>query len=123
VAAPDDGSGASSPSSSRDGSGRRGWGLVDEPFLDIRERIASGGNGVAWPRLPSGLPDDPRFFVDYTDVNGDTVIAEYQLDDGRPDVGDRDTERILLQIGPAVRQSQRWRGRVRAGRDVVHRNR
>jgi glucose/arabinose dehydrogenase len=100
VAVPDDGSGrvfvVEQPGRIRvieDG------GLVDEPFLDIHERIASGGErGLLGLVFHPDFPDDPRFFVDYTDVNGDTMIAQYQLDDGRPDVGDPDTERILLQI-------------------------
>lgn len=73
--------------------------LVDEPFLDIRGRIASGGErGLLGLALHPDFPEDPRFFVDYTDVNGDTVVAEYVLDDGDPSSGDPDSERILLQI-------------------------
>jgi glucose/arabinose dehydrogenase len=73
--------------------------LVDEPFLDIRERIASGGEqGLLGLAFHPAFPDDPRFFVDYTDVSGDTVIAEYRLDESDPDVGDHESERILLQI-------------------------
>jgi glucose/arabinose dehydrogenase len=73
--------------------------LVDEPFLDIRDRIASGGErGLLGLALHPAFPEDPRFFVDYTDVNGDTVIAEYRLDDGDAEAGDPGSERILLQI-------------------------
>jgi glucose/arabinose dehydrogenase len=73
--------------------------LVDQPFLDIRDRIASGGErGLLGLALHPAFPDDPRFFVDYTDVNGDTVIAEYGLDAGDEEAGDPGSERILLQI-------------------------
>jgi glucose/arabinose dehydrogenase len=73
--------------------------LVDEPFLDIRDRIASGGErGLLGLALHPEFPEDPRFFVDYTDVDGNTVIAEYRLDEGDPDVGDPASERVLLQI-------------------------
>lgn len=73
--------------------------LIDEPFLDIRERIASGGErGLLGLAFHPDFPDDPRFFVDYTDVNGDTVVAEYRLDEVDPDAGDPRSERIVLQI-------------------------
>ena len=73
--------------------------LVSRPFLDIRDRIASGGErGLLGLAFHPGFPTDPRFFVDYTDVNGDTVVAEYRLDASNGDVADPDTERILIQI-------------------------
>ena len=73
--------------------------LLDEPFLDIRERIASGGErGLLGLAFHPDFPDDPRVFVDYTDINGDTVVAEYQLAQGGTGTGDPRSERILLQI-------------------------
>jgi glucose/arabinose dehydrogenase len=72
--------------------------LLDEPFLDIREQIASGGErGLLGLAFHPSFPSDPRLFVDYTDVNGDTVLAEYRLA-GSGEVADPDSERILLQI-------------------------
>jgi glucose/arabinose dehydrogenase len=96
----------------RDGSGRvfvveqpgririvRDGNLVEAPFLEIVERIASGGErGLLGLALHPDFPDDPRFFVNYTDRNGDTVVAEYRLDASDPDTGDPASERILLQI-------------------------
>src|SRR5688500_472640 len=42
--------------------------LFDEPFLDIRERIASGGErGLLGLAFHPSFPSDPRLFVDYTD--------------------------------------------------------
>jgi len=73
--------------------------LVDAPFLDIRERIASGGErGLLGLAFHPAFPDDPRFFVDYTDVNGDTVVAEYRLSGTDPDTGDAGSERVLLRV-------------------------
>jgi glucose/arabinose dehydrogenase len=100
IASPDDGSGrvfvAEQPGRIR---GVQDGVLVDEPFLDIRERIASGGErGLLGLALHPDFPGDPRFFVNYTDRNGDTVIAEYRLDPGDTVVGDPESERILLRI-------------------------
>jgi len=73
--------------------------LSDEPFLDIRERVSSGGEqGLLGIAFHPDFPDEPRFFVDYTDVDGDTVVAEYRLDDENPEAADPATERVLLRI-------------------------
>jgi len=77
----------------------RGGTLVDRPFLDIADRITSGGErgllGVAFhPRFPA----DPRVFVDYTDVNGDTRVSSFRVDPASPDRVDPATEERLLFV-------------------------
>jgi glucose/arabinose dehydrogenase len=70
-----------------------------QPFLDIHERIASGGErGLLGLAFHPDFPTDPRFFVDYTDVNGDTVVASYVVDPARPDLADPGSETILLKV-------------------------
>jgi len=73
--------------------------LVARPFLDIADRITSGGErgllGLAFhPRFPT----DPRFFVDYTDVNGDTRVSSFTVDPAQPDRADAATEKRLLFV-------------------------
>ena len=73
--------------------------LEPAPFLDIASEISSGGErgllGVAFhPRFPS----DPRVFVDYTDVNGDTRVSSFTVDPAHPDAVDTSTERRLLFV-------------------------
>ena len=73
--------------------------LVDRPFLDITDRIASGGErGLLGLAFHPGYPNDPRFFVNYTDRNGDTVIAAYRVTAGDPDVADPSSEVVLLHV-------------------------
>jgi len=99
IAAPDDGSGrvfiVEQPGRIRlveDGQ------LAREPFLDIIDRIASGGErGLLGLAFHPDFPADHRLFVNYTDVNGDTVIAEYRVDE-TGNASDPNSERILLQI-------------------------
>lgn len=74
-------------------------GVLDRPFLDIVERVTSGGEqgllGLAFhPRYES----NGRLFVDYTDLSGDTVVAEYEVSGNNPNVADADSERVLLHI-------------------------
>ena len=81
-------------SSARDGTGRlfvleqagriqivRDGALVEHPFLDITGRIASGGErGLLGIAFHPGYPTDPRVFVDYTDVDGNTVVSSFRVD-------------------------------------------
>ncbi|HEX9891848.1 MAG TPA: PQQ-dependent sugar dehydrogenase [Actinomycetota bacterium] len=66
-----------------------------DTFLDIGERLTWGGEqgllGLAFH------PQDPsRFFVNYTDREGDTVVSEFRAES--PTRTDRGSERILLRI-------------------------
>jgi glucose/arabinose dehydrogenase len=73
--------------------------LVTRPFLDIRKEIASGGErGLLGLAFHPNFPSDPRLFVDYTDLNGDTVVSEFTVDPADGDVADPGSERILLEI-------------------------
>jgi glucose/arabinose dehydrogenase len=77
----------------------RAGSLVGAPFLDIADRITSGGErgllGVAFhPRFP----EDPRVFVDYTDTNGDTRVSAFRVDPASPDRVDPATEQRLLFV-------------------------
>ena len=73
--------------------------LLAVPFLDIEARIASGAErGLLGLAFHPGFPTDPRLFVDYTDLDGNTVVAEYRLDPANEAVADPDSERILVRI-------------------------
>jgi glucose/arabinose dehydrogenase len=70
-----------------------------EPFLDITDRIASGGErGLLGLAFHPDYPADPRFFVDYTDRDGNTVISQFQVSPTDPNLADQDSETILLHI-------------------------
>ena len=67
-----------------------------EVALDIRDRVGSGGErGLLGLAFHPAVADDGRLFVDYTDLNGDTVIAEFRLEGGRIDAS---SERVVLQV-------------------------
>jgi glucose/arabinose dehydrogenase len=72
--------------------------VLEEPFLDVGEAIVAGGEqgllGLAFH------PDYKRngwFFINYTDVNGDTVVAEVRTSDD-PNRADEGSVQPLLQI-------------------------
>ncbi len=73
--------------------------LVERPFLDITARVASGGErGLLGLAFHPGYPGDPRFIVDYTDLDGNTVVASYRVSATDPDVADPGSEKILLHV-------------------------
>jgi glucose/arabinose dehydrogenase len=73
--------------------------LRDRPFIDLSERISAGGErgllGLAFP--PGYGSGRSEFYVHYSDLAGDTVIAAYETSAADPDVADPGTERIILQ--------------------------
>jgi glucose/arabinose dehydrogenase len=73
--------------------------VLDAPFLDITDRVGSSGNeqgllGLAFHPL---YGENGRFFVNYTDINGDTVLARFQVSDD-PNLADPGSEMKLLGI-------------------------
>ena len=74
--------------------------LVEKPFLDITGRIASGGErGLLGLAFHPDYPTDPRFFVNYTDRDGNTVVSSFTVSPTDPDVADPDSETSLMHIG------------------------
>jgi glucose/arabinose dehydrogenase len=73
--------------------------LVQRPFLDIRARISSGGErGLLGIAVHPGYPTDPRIFVDYTDLNGNTVVSSFRVSADDPDTADPDSETVILRV-------------------------
>ncbi len=95
-----------------DGSGRlfvvekpgRVWILQDgkrlpQPFLDIRDRVRSRETerGLLSIAFHPEYETNGRFFVNYTDQKGHTVVAEYRVSTD-PNRADPKSERVLLYV-------------------------
>ena len=74
--------------------------LALQPFLDIQERIESGGfeQGLLGLAFHPRYVENGLFYVNYTDLGGDTVIARFQVSAESPDLADPASELILLQV-------------------------
>jgi len=72
--------------------------LLAQPFLDISQIVSRGGNeqGLLGLALSPQFVQDGRFFIDYTDRNGNTVIARWQVSSNL-DQADPESEKIILQ--------------------------
>lgn len=70
-----------------------------QPFLDITTLVGSSGSeqGLLSVAFHPDYGSSGRFFVNYTDKNGDTVIAGYQVS-SEPDVADPASGVTLLTI-------------------------
>lgn len=74
--------------------------LSNKPFLDIQDRVTSGGEkGLLGLAFHPKFPENRRLFVNYTSpVKGlHTVISEFKLGN-QPDEADKKSERVLLTI-------------------------
>jgi uncharacterized protein (TIGR03437 family) len=76
----------------------RNGSLLSQPFLDIRNRTKiDSERGLLGLAFPPGFAQKQRFYVNYTDLNGDTVVAMYRVS-ANPDLADAASETILLPI-------------------------
>lgn len=74
--------------------------VLSQPFLYIQDRVGSNASeqGLLSVAFHPRYAENGYFFVDYTDTNGDTVIARYRVSDEDPNRALADSERILLTI-------------------------
>jgi uncharacterized protein (TIGR03437 family) len=73
--------------------------VLPAAFLDISNRTrADGERGLLGLAFPPGFAQSGRFYVDYTDIAGDTVIAQYRVSAGNPNIAEQFSETVLLHI-------------------------
>lgn len=78
---------------------RRDGRTVRRPFLDVTDRTEGGGEqGLLGLAFHPGYESNRRFFVNYTDQAGDTVIAEYRRSKRAYARASRGSERVLLRV-------------------------
>jgi glucose/arabinose dehydrogenase len=71
-------------------------GRLGGTFLDLRDRVVSGGEqGLLSIAFSPGYARNHRFYVDYTDKNGNTRVVEFRSRGGR---GVKSTARQLLFV-------------------------
>jgi glucose/arabinose dehydrogenase len=74
---------------------------LEPPFLNIESRVGSGASeqGLLSVAFHPAYADNGRFFVNYTNRQGDTVIARYQVSASDPARADENSEQVLMLIG------------------------
>jgi glucose/arabinose dehydrogenase len=77
----------------------RAGAVVGAPFLDIVSRVGSGGErGLLGLAFHPRYSENGRFYVNYTDRNGDTHISEFRASPPASDTADPASERQLLFV-------------------------
>ena len=74
--------------------------LEPVPFLDLSDRLTSVGfeQGLLGLAFHPEFGQNGFFYVNYTDLNGDTVIARFQLSTSDPNQADPGSELQLLRV-------------------------
>jgi glucose/arabinose dehydrogenase len=77
----------------------RGGKLLDAPFLDITNKVGSRGSeqGLLGIAFHPKYSQNGFFYINYTDLNGNTVIARYHANAGS-DQADPASETVLLHV-------------------------
>ncbi|MEY3052655.1 MAG: hypothetical protein RLY31_2440 [Bacteroidota bacterium] len=70
------------------------------PFLNIDPQVGSNGNeqGLLGLAFHPSYADNGRFFVCYTDNNGDTRVVRYEVKTDNPDQADPASALVLLEV-------------------------
>jgi glucose/arabinose dehydrogenase len=73
--------------------------LLETPYLDISDRVGSSGNeqGLLGLAFHPQYAENGRFFVNYTDKNGDTSFSRFQVTDD-PNIADPASEVQILGV-------------------------
>lgn len=73
--------------------------VAPAPFLDISDLVAIGSEqGLLSMAFDPNYDSNGRFFVNYTDRQGDTAIARYQRSAGDPNLADAGSGVVVLEI-------------------------
>jgi glucose/arabinose dehydrogenase len=76
----------------------KGGVLLTKPFLDITSRVSCcGERGLLSIAFPPDYASKGYFYIDYTDLSGNTVVARYYIS-ADPDVADPDSEEVILAV-------------------------
>ena len=77
--------------------------LTGYPFLDIRNLISCcGERGLLSIAFPPRFREKRHFYVNYTDRNGNTVVARYRVS-GDPDRADPASHEVVLTVSQPFR--------------------
>ncbi len=74
--------------------------ILPQPFLDIVSQVNNEGNeqGLLGLAFHPRYNENGYFYINYTDLNGDTVIARYQVSPDDPNRADPASETRLFHI-------------------------
>ncbi len=74
--------------------------IQKQPFLDVSGLVSASGNerGLLGLAFHPQFKTNGQFYINYTDVNGNTVVARYTVSANDPNVGDPNSASFVIQI-------------------------
>ena len=73
--------------------------MLPQPFLDISAQVSRGGEqGLLSMAFHPRYASNGRFYVNYTNTNGDTRVVRYRVSSADPDRAAASTARVLLRV-------------------------
>lgn len=74
--------------------------LLADPFLNIQDRVNSNANeqGLLSVAFHPAYEENGRFYVNYTNSDGSTVVSSFQVQADNPNLADPATEQILFTV-------------------------
>lgn len=83
-----------------------GGSLLPTPFLNIGSGgtapplgfVQGGERGLLGLAFHPQYASNGRFYINYTDGNGDTVVARYQVSAGNPNLADAGSAQVILRV-------------------------
>jgi glucose/arabinose dehydrogenase len=73
--------------------------VLAKPFLDISARVSTGGErGLFSVAFPADYAKSGRFYVDYTNTDGDSVIARYRVFASDRNLADPASEQVIMTV-------------------------
>jgi glucose/arabinose dehydrogenase len=74
--------------------------LLAKPFLDVSGKVSKGGEqGLLSMAFHPRYATNGRFYVNYTNLSGDTRVVRYRVSATNPDVAVASSSRVLLRVG------------------------
>ncbi|MBL8162188.1 MAG: PQQ-dependent sugar dehydrogenase [Anaerolineae bacterium] len=74
--------------------------VLAEPFLDVSALVSRDGSerGLLGLAFHPDYPSNGHFFINYTDLNGNTVVARYSVSADDPDLADPASAVVILNV-------------------------
>ena len=74
--------------------------ILPDPFLDISDRVGSAGleQGLLSVAFDPQYQENGRFYVNYTDRSGQTIVSSYDLSPSDLNRADSTSEQIIMEI-------------------------
>lgn len=79
----------------------QGGATLPSPFLDVSALVSRDANerGLLGLAFDPNYAENGQFFINYTDVNGDTAVLRYRVSADNPNLADPDSAEYVIRVG------------------------